>query len=268
MITLPQNTYEIVLKLKQGTTILITGASKGIGEGLSRRLASIGANVIMVSRNVNRLKKISDDIKKCGFNVKYYQCDVTEFNKIGKIIDELQKLDVLINNASSNIIKPFLEYKQSEFDYLLNLNVKAYFMVAQYAVKKMLENKNIKSRGASVINISSIMGKVSPPIKTPRPQSIYTITKHAVEGLTKSLSVELAQHNIRVNSVCPTYVNTDLVKETMEDPNHKKYFLDKIPLGRIADIKDVENAVIYLCSDMCSMVTGTSLMIDGGWTAQ
>ena len=135
-------------------------------------------------------------------------------------------------------------------------------------VKKMLENKNIKSRGASVINISSIMGKVSPPIETPRPQSIYTITKHAVEGLTKSLSVELAPHNIRVNSVCPTYVNTSLVKKTMENPKSKKYFLDRIPLGRMAEVRDVENAVIYLCSDMSSMVTGTSLMVDGGWVAQ
>ncbi len=256
------------MKLNPSTNILITGASKGIGEGLARRLASIGGNVIMVSRNAVRLKEISEEINKMGFNASYYDCDITDFIKIKKIIGGLDGLDILINNASSNIIKPFIEYDENEFDYLLNLNVKAYFMVTQCAVKKMLENKNIKSRGASVINISSIMGKVSPPIKTPRPQSIYTITKHAVEGLTKSLSVELAQHNIRVNSVCPTYVNTDLVKETMEDPNHKKYFLDKIPLGRIADIKDVENAVIYLCSDMCSMVTGTSLMIDGGWTAQ
>ena len=112
------------------------------------------------------------------------------------------------------------------------------------------------------------MGKVSPPIKTPRPQSIYTITKHAVEGLTKSLSVELAPHNIRVNSVCPTYVNTSLVKKTMEDPKSQKYFLDRIPLGRMAEIRDVENAVIYLCSDMSSMLTGTSLMVDGGWVAQ
>ena len=222
----------------------------------------------MVSRNVSRLKEICEQINKMGSNAKYYECDITDFSNIKKIISKLDRLDILINNASSNIIKPFINYKEDEFDYLLNLNVKSYFMVTQFAVKKMLENKNIKSRGASIINISSIMGKVSPPIKTPRPQSIYTITKHAVEGLTKSLSVELAHYNIRVNSVCPTYVNTDLVKETMEDPNHKKYFLDKIPLGRMVDIKDIENAVIYLCSDRSSMVTGTSLMIDGGWTAQ
>ena len=222
----------------------------------------------MISRNAVRLKEISEEINKMGFNASYYDCDITNFIKIKKIIGGLDGLDILINNASSNIIKPFIEYDENEFDNLLNLNVKAYFMVAQYAVKKMLENKNIKSRGASVINISSIMGKVSPPIKTPRPQSIFTITKHAVEGLTKSLSVELAQHNIRVNSVCPTYVNTSLVKKTMEDPKSKKYFLDKIPLGKMAEVRDVENAVIYLCSDMSSMVTGISLMVDGGWVAQ
>ena len=256
------------MELNSNTNILITGASKGIGEGLSRRLASIGGNVILVSRNVIRLKKICEQINKMGFNARYYECDITDFSNMKKIIGELDKLDILINNASSNIIKPFINYNEDEFDYLINLNVKAYFMVTQCAVKKMLENKNLKVKGGSIINISSIMGKVSPPIKTPRPQSIYTITKHAVEGLTKSLSVELAPLNIRVNSVCPTYVNTDLVKETMEDPIYKKYFLDKIPLGRMADIKDVENAVIYLCSDMSSMVTGTSLMVDGGWTAQ
>ena len=148
-------------------------------------------------------------------------------------------------------------------DYVVDLNLKAAFNVAQLAVKKMLKSKNRKKLGGSIINMSSQLGKVGAPLR-----SVYNMTKFGIEGLTKGMAIDLAKHNIRVNTVCPTFVETPMVKKFFKDKKFKKSVINNIPLKRIATESDVATAVAYLASDASSMVTGSSLVIDGGWTAK
>lgn len=248
--------------LEKDPVILVTGASRGIGACIAKTLSLAGAEVILLSRNETLLKKNVDEIKSLGGKCSYWVCDVTDFNKVHRLIEGLERLDGLVNNAGSVIIKKFEQYTEDDFDQLMTLNVKSYFRTSQFSAKKMGE-----SGGGCIINISSIMGKVAQPPETPRPQALYTLTKHAIEGLTKALSVELAPINIRVNSVCPTYVKTSLVKSSLEDKEKGRYFLNKMPLKRFAETADVSNAVLFLLSNMSSMITGESLLVDGGWTA-
>ena len=148
-------------------------------------------------------------------------------------------------------------------DYLVNLNLKACFNIAQICTKKMLSTKNRRKIGGSIINMSSQMGKVGGPIR-----SVYNMTKFGVEGLTKGMAIDLAKHNIRVNSVCPTFVETPMVKKFFKDKSFKKSVIENIPLGKVATESDIASAVVYLASDAASMMTGSSLIIDGGWTAK
>ena len=185
--------------------------------------------------------------------------------EVQKVIQKFGRIDILVNNAGTVLVKKFTEYTEDDFDFLCNINIKSYFFLSQYVAKKMIEDQRVQS--GNIINISSIMGKRSAPISTPRPQSLYTVSKHAIEGLTKALSVELAEYNIRVNSICPTYVITDLTKQLIENEAIKNFMLSNIPLKRFATARDVANAVLFLCSPMANMITGDSLMVDGGWTA-
>lgn len=252
------------IKLPNNPTIVVTGASKGIGAHIAETLAHAGAHVIMISRNEALLQQRYEKLTEAGCHCSYYAKDVTDFEAITEIVNKLDRLDVLVNNAAGVIIKKFEDYTEDDFNYLINLNVKSYFRLSQLAAKKFKQNDSHQT-GGMIINISSIMGKVAQPVNTPRPQALYTLAKHAIEGLTKALSTELAPHNIRVNSICPTYVITDLVKETMQNEELRDFFLNKIPLRRFAETRDIAEAVLFLCSSR--MITGESLMVDGGWCA-
>ena len=166
----------------------------------------------------------------------------------------------MVNNAGTNIPEPFEKIKQKSMNYLVDLNLKAAFNVAQLVVKKMLKNKK---RPGSIINMSSQLGKVGAPIR-----SIYNMTKFGIEGLTRGMALDLAKNNIRVNTICPTFVETPMVKNFFKDKKFKKAMMDNIPLGRLATDSDIATAVVYLASNASSMVTGSSLVIDGGWTAK
>ena len=148
-------------------------------------------------------------------------------------------------------------------DYIVNLNLKACFNIAQICTKKMLEAKNRKKIGGSIINMSSQLGKVGAPIR-----SVYNMTKFGLEGLTRGMAIDLAKDNIRVNTVCPTFVLTPMVKGFFKNKKFKKEAIKKIPLGRVAEESDVATAVAFLAADSSAMITGTSLVVDGGWTAQ
>ena len=148
-------------------------------------------------------------------------------------------------------------------DYIVNLNLKACFNIAQVCAKKMLIAKNRKKIGGSIINMSSQMGKVGGPIR-----SVYNMTKFGFEGLTKGMSIDLAKYNIRVNTVCPTFVVTPMTSKFLKDKKFMREVLGNIPLGRFAELSDVASAVVFLASDQASMITGTSLLIDGGWTSK
>lgn len=252
------------IKLKNKPVALVTGASKGIGADIAEVLARAGAKVILIGRDEITLKKKVSFLLRKKYDCDYIISDVTNYKKISSFIDKINRVDILVNNAATIIINKFEKYTEDDFDRICNLNIKSYFMLSQMVVDKM---KKSQLDSGVIINISSVMGKVSQPANSPRPQSLYIMSKHAVEGLTKALSAELAPFNIRVNSVCPAYVDTDLTAKLFRDQEIKSYFLNKIPLGKFVEKRDVSNTVLFLCSSMAKMITGESIMVDGGWTA-
>ena len=242
---------------------LVTGASKGIGKACAIALAESGADLIIVSRNKKNLLTVQKKIKKLKHKCTAIVCDVTNYEEIKILFAQINKLDVLVNNAGTNIPENFSKIKKKDMDYVVDLNLKAAFHVAQFSANIMLKSKNRKKIGGSIINISSQLGKVGAPNR-----SVYNMTKFGIEGLTKGMAIDLAKDNIRVNTVCPTFVNTPMVKEFFKDKKFMKGMLDNIPLGRFGTVSDVATAVVFLSSNASSMMTGSSLMIDGGWTAK
>ena len=186
-------------------------------------------------------------------------CDVTRPDEVRKAIAALPRLDVFVNNAGSNIPEPFVEVSEEHLDRLLNLNVRAAFLAAQAAAKKMLE---CRSKGV-IINMSSQMGHVGAVNR-----SVYCLTKHALEGLTKATALELAPHGIRVISIAPTFVETPLTKPMLAKPEFGQWVRERIPMGNPGKPEDVAAAVVFAASPGASLITGTSLLVDGGWTAQ
>ena len=186
-----------------------------------------------------------------------------DFEDLELVFNKITKIDILVNNAGTNIPEQFTKVKKEDMDYVVDLNLKASFHVAQMASKLMIKAKNRKSIGGSIINISSQLGKVGAPKR-----SIYNMTKFGIEGLTRGMALDLAKDNIRVNTVCPTFVETPMVKKFFKDKKFKKQMVNNIPLGRLATESDIATAVVYLASNASSMITGSSLMIDGGWTAK
>jgi len=242
---------------------LVTGAGKGIGKACAIALAEAGANLIILSRTKSDLDKVEKQITKLKRKCKSYICDVSNYDDVKNVFNKISSLDILVNNAGTNRPDHFTKIKKEDMDYVVDLNMKAAFHVAQMAVKVMLKSKNRKSKGGSIINMSSQLGKVGAPNR-----SIYNMTKFGIEGLTRGMALDLAKNNIRVNTICPTFVETPMVKKFFKDKKFKKAMMDNIPLGRLATDSDIATAVVYLSSNASSMMTGSSLIIDGGWTAK
>ncbi|MDC0232738.1 SDR family oxidoreductase [Pelagibacteraceae bacterium] len=247
----------------KGKTALVTGAGKGIGKACAIALAEAGANLIILSRTKSDLDKVEKKILKLKTKCKSYICDVSNYHDVTSVFSKISSLDILVNNAGTNRPDHFTKIKKEDMDYVVDLNMKAAFHVAQLASKVMLKSKNRKVKGGSIINMSSQLGKVGAPNR-----SIYNMTKFGIEGLTRGMALDLAKNNIRVNSICPTFVETPLVKKFFKDKQFKKAMIDNIPLGRLATESDIATAVVYLASNASSMLTGSSLVIDGGWTAK
>jgi len=235
-------------------TALVTGAGKGIGKAIALSLANNGSNVIAVERIAVDLENLIEE----NNDIEGWHMDVGTEEFLDRI-SSLTALDILVNNAGTNHPEPFVDVSEENLDTVLNLNVRVAFRVAQAAVKVMIRRGN----GGTVINMSSQMGHVGSPNRT-----VYCMTKHAIEGLTKAMAVELAQQAIRVNSVAPTFIETPMTKSMFESPDFKNFVIGMIPLGRVGQVQDVANAVLYLASNASAMVTGHSLKVDGGWTAQ
>ncbi|MDC3112536.1 SDR family oxidoreductase [Pelagibacteraceae bacterium] len=242
---------------------LITGAGKGIGKACAIALAEAGAHVIIISRTEKDLIEVQKIIRKLKRKCTYFVCDVTNIDEIKKIFTKISKLDILINNAGTNRPEFFTKIKRKDMSEVVDLNIKASFDIAQLSTKLMLKSKNRKKIGGSIINLSSQLGKVGAPLR-----SVYNMTKFGIEGLTKGMAIDLAKHNIRVNSICPTFVETPMVKKFFKNKDFKKSVIKNIPLGKVATESDIATAVVYLASDASSMMTGSSLVIDGGWTAK
>ncbi len=201
--------------------------------------------------------------KKLKVKCKSYVCDITNYNEIKEIINKQSKIDILINNAGNNIPEHFTKVKTKNMEYLVKINTVATFNLAQLCALKMIKYKNRRKIGGAIVNMSSQMGHVGGPIR-----SVYNMNKWGLEGLTKGMSLDLAKYNIRVNTVCPTFVVTPMTKKFLKNKKFKKETLNNIPLGRFAELSEIASSVVFLASDAASMITGTSLLVDGGWTAK
>ena len=231
-----------------GKRAVVTGASRGLGAAIAVALADAGADVLAVSRTGTaaddpRITPWCADVADPAFHAELSGRDI----------------DILVNNAGMNRPNPIAAMPTADLDAMLDLNVRAAYLCAQAAVRAMLRH----GRGGAIVNMSSQMGHVGSPNRT-----AYCLTKHALEGLTKAMAVELAPANIRVNSVAPTFIDTPWTSAMFDDPAFKAFVLGMIPLGRLGTPADVAAAVVYLCSPAAAMVTGTSLLVDGGWTAR
>jgi NAD(P)-dependent dehydrogenase (short-subunit alcohol dehydrogenase family) len=244
-------------------TAIVTGAGKGLGRACAIALAEAGANLVIISRTQKDLNEVSKKIKKLRVKCKSYVCDITNYNEIKEIINKQPKIDILINNAGNNIPEHFTKVKTKNMEYLVKINTVATFNLAQLCALKMIKSKNRKKIGGAIVNMSSQMGHVGGPIR-----SVYNMNKWGLEGLTKGMSLDLAKYNIRVNTVCPTFVVTPMTKKFLKNKKFKRETLNNIPLGRFAELSEVASAVVFLSSDAASMITGTSLLVDGGWTAK
>ena len=244
-------------------TALVTGAGKGLGKACAIALAEAGANLIIISRTKKDLDEVSKKIKKYKSKCRAYVCDVTKYESIKKIINKQAKIDILINNAGNNIPEHFTKVKTKNMEYLVKINTIATFNIAQLCALKMIKTKNRRKIGGAIVNMSSQMGHVGGPIR-----SVYNMTKFGLEGLTKGMSIDLAKFNIRVNTVCPTFVVTPMTSKFLKSKKFKREALGNIPLGRFAELSDIASAAVFLASDAASMITGTSLLVDGGWTAK
>jgi len=244
-------------------TAVVTGAGKGLGRSCAIALAEAGANLIIISRTQKDLNEVSKQIKKLKKKCKSYVCDITNYNEIKEIINKQAKIDILINNAGNNIPEHFTKVKTKNMEYLVKINTIATFNLAQLCALKMIKSKNRRKIGGAIVNMSSQMGHVGGPIR-----SVYNMNKWGLEGLTKGMSLDLAKYNIRVNTVCPTFVVTPMTKKFLKNKKFKRETLNNIPLGRFAELSEVASAVVFLASDAASMITGTSLLVDGGWTAK
>ena len=242
---------------------LVSGAGKGLGRACALALAEAGANLIIISRTQKDLDQVAKIVKKFKSKCKTYVCDITNYNDLKNIINKQSRIDILVNNAGTNIPEHFTKVKTKNMEHLVKINTIAAFNLAQLCSLKMIKSKNRKKIGGAIVNMSSQMGHVGGRIR-----SVYNMNKFGMEGLTKGMAIDLAKYNIRVNSVAPTFVVTPMTKKFLKNKKFKNNMLKNIPLGRFANVSDVATAVTFLASDASSMITGTSILIDGGWTAQ
>ena len=242
---------------------LVTGAGKGLGRACAIALAEAGCNLVIVSRTKRDIDSVSKIIKKLKVKCKSYICDVTNYNEIKSIINKQSRIDILVNNAGNNIPEHFTKVKTKNMEYLVKVNTIATFNIAQLCAIKMMKLKNRKKVGGSIINMSSQMGHVGGPIR-----SVYNMNKWGLERLTKGMAVDLAKYNIRVNAVAPTFVVTPMTKKFLKNKKFKKETLNNIPLGRFAEMSEIASTVVFLAPDASSMIHGTSILVDGGWTAK
>lgn len=242
-----------------GKTALVCGASSGIGRACALALAEAGADLVVAARNADALRRLADEIAAEGGACRPLAVDVTDVDALRTALAGVPRLDALINCAGRNLPEPVEAVTPERFDAVFDLNVRAAFFLCQEAVLHMRRHGG----GGAIVNVSSQMGHVGAPGRT-----VYCASKHAIEGLTKALAVELARDGIRVNSVCPTFVETPMTAPMFEVPSFRDDVLAKIPMGRVGSVDEVTGAVLFLVSAQASLITGASLLVDGGWTAQ
>jgi NAD(P)-dependent dehydrogenase (short-subunit alcohol dehydrogenase family) len=242
-----------------GKRALITGAGRGIGLAAAGALADAGAHVTLVARTASEVEAAAQAIRARGQKAETLVLDVTDLPAVQAAIGQAAPFNILVNNAGTNRPKPLLEVSIDDFDAIMGLNVRAAYFVAQAVARRLIAAK----APGSIVNISSQMGHVGAARRT-----VYCASKHAMEGFTKAMAIELAPHNIRVNSLGPTFLETPLTRPFFENAAFKAEVLSKIKLGRIGQLGDITGAIVFLASDASSLMTGSALVVDGGWTAE
>lgn len=239
-----------------GRRALVTGAGRGIGLAAAAALAQAGAAVTLVARTATEIENAAQAI---GSGAQSACLDVSDLPSLHQFFAEHEPFDILVNNAGTNRPKPAWEVTEDDYDAVLDLNLKAAFFVAQACATRM---RDAEIKG-SLIHIGSQMGHVGGPNR-----SLYCASKWALEGMSKALALDFAPHAIRSNTIAPTFIETPMTKPFFEDAHFKKSVLEKIKLGRLGQVEDLMGAIVFLASDASALVTGTSLVVDGGWTAE
>lgn len=241
-----------------GKRALVTGAGRGIGLAIARAYAEAGAHVTLCARSEPELAGVAADLRREGFLADILPLDVTDVRSTEAALSELPSFDIFMNNAGMNRPKPLLEVTEEDYDAVMGLNVRA----AMFAARAVARGMIAAGRGGSIINMSSQMGHVGAANRT-----LYCASKWALEGFTKAFAVEMGGHSIRVNTICPTFIETPMTKPFFEDPEFRQSVVSKIKLGRLGTLDDIIGAAIFLAADCSSLMTGSALMLDGGWTA-
>lgn len=242
----------------EGRRALVTGAGRGIGLAAAAALAQAGAEVTLAARTQTEIEQAAKALRVVGLKATAQVLDVTNITQVQEFFAESPAFHILVNNAGTNRPKSILEVTEDDYDAVLDLNLKSLLFASQAAAKKMVAEKIT----GTMIHIGSQMGHVGGPNR-----SLYCASKWAIEGLNKSLALDLAQYGIRSNTIAPTFIETPLTKPFFEDKAFLNSVLSKIKLGRLGQVEDLMGAVVFLASDASSLMTGTSLVVDGGWTA-
>ena len=242
-----------------GQTAIVTGAGRGIGAACARALAAAGADVALLARSQAELDTVAADVRQLGRQAWVIVCDITDPAQVDRAVASLSRVDILVNNAGTDKPTAFLAVTPELLDELLAVNVKGSFFMSQAVARRMIDAAN----GGAIVNMSSQLGLVGGAYET-----AYCAAKFGVEGLTRAMAIELASHKIRVNSVAPTVVETPRTAIALADESLRRLIIGRIPLGRLATPENIADAVVFLSSPASSMITGASLPVDGGWTAQ
>ena len=242
-----------------GRRALVTGASSGIGLGAAAALAEAGAEVTLVARRVAELERVQDAIRALGGSAEVLALDITDLAATAAALIARGPFEVLVNSAGLARHSPALDTTPEDYDAAMGLNVRAAYFLTREVARGLIA----AGKPGSLINVSSQMGHVGGPDR-----AVYSANKHALEGMTKSMALEWAPHGIRVNTLCPTFIRTPLAEQTLRDPARRAWILSKIKLGRVGEIEDLMGPVVFLASDASAMMTGTHLIVDGGWTAE
>ena len=242
-----------------GRRALVAGASSGIGAACAVALGEAGAEVTLAARSADKLNALAAEMAAAGMSVKTLCVAVSDVEATEAAVAANGPFDVLVNSAGTARHSPATETSDTDFDAVSNLNIKGAYFLTRAVAKGLIA----AGKQGSLINISSQMAHVGGIDR-----AVYSATKHAVEGFTKSMAIEWGAHGIRVNTICPTFIRTALTASTFANPERRKWIEGKIKLGRVGEVTDIMGGVVYLASDASALVTGTSLLIDGGWTAE